>query len=704
MRNIMNKNLNNTIKQLKRFFDSSGGTFIEPDREILMGAATFHEEGTVVPILKQDSNTYLHFYQICSRPFDSHSSSDKMRSSLFVQYQVVMAANDERFALDITYDALKALGIDPQNYVIEPLEDNWKSPSLGAFGTGWEVRVNGVEVAQVTYMQKMCGQKLNQPYIELTFGVDRLTAILSNTHDISLLSKAKEHDDDFDLEKEFEIFHEKEQKFNKQFDGVKSIEDYIEEQTSVSIDYGYKILLEYLHYASHAFNMLEIYKYQDSIVATHSKETLLKKIKKLSKKIASILYVDNLEKIKLHKEGCKDKNNIHTSYIELDLNIEDTIHAKSKEGRDSIAYSILRDDFPSITLDECLVYNLRAVKEPTEFAIDNFKKKIQSMCYVKIISVIHKGIDFDEYSRTSLICKTSGVPYGEFKDVEKGYRAFLCFIDTVLDRCNYGEASHEIYKFFISKIRGIHPAALCDECDLNFLSAFSEILEMLYSITLFGFTETKNLDFYRSKISSIAEHIKNIMTFEKDEPCFVVRNNVLNSIFDVAGNYINHRLHVSELLEDILKRIISSNTNSTIHKNIATHISKKINRLDVSFELCDMENIWKVFIVYKAFVRIKKKGCMSCFSENNIVKMPFFDLLYSSYEALSNIYVDGIFNKIDLDSELRDKTIEFLNLAASMNTHYSIEEIFPELSKFVDSHVDIDNFDGLKQALHRELK
>jgi glycyl-tRNA synthetase alpha chain len=141
------------------------------------------------------------------RPTDGRYGDNPFRLQHYYQFQVVLKPAPENVQ-DLYLQSLVALGIDPSAHDIRFVEDDWESPTLGAWGLGWEVWVDGMEVTQFTYFQQCGGYELNPITAELTYGLERITMYLSGIDNV------------FDLEwghgvKYREVHHRTEVEFSK---------------------------------------------------------------------------------------------------------------------------------------------------------------------------------------------------------------------------------------------------------------------------------------------------------------------------------------------------------------------------------------------------------------------------------------------------------------------------------------------------------
>lgn len=119
------------------------------------------------------------YVEPCRRPTDGRYGENPNRYQHYYQYQVLIKPSPE--GIQETYlDSLRALGIQPEEHDIRFVEDNWESPTLGAWGVGWEVWLDGMEVTQFTYFQQCGGIDCRPVSIEITYGLERLAMYLQN--------------------------------------------------------------------------------------------------------------------------------------------------------------------------------------------------------------------------------------------------------------------------------------------------------------------------------------------------------------------------------------------------------------------------------------------------------------------------------------------------------------------------------------------
>jgi len=119
----------------------------------------------------------------CRRPTDGRYGENPNRLQHYFQYQVIMQPNPSN-SQELYLDSLKALGVNPLEHDIRFVEDNWESPTLGAWGCGWEVWLNGMEITQFTYFQQAGGIEIKPVAVELTYGLERIAMYLQNVDSV----------------------------------------------------------------------------------------------------------------------------------------------------------------------------------------------------------------------------------------------------------------------------------------------------------------------------------------------------------------------------------------------------------------------------------------------------------------------------------------------------------------------------------------
>ena len=168
------------IFTLQQYWAKQGCVILQP-YDMEMGAGTFHT-ATFLRALGPEPWKAA-YVQPSRRPKDGRYGENPNRLQHYYQFQVVLKPSPENIQ-ELYLDSLRALGIDTQVHDIRFVEDDWESPSLGAWGLGWEVWLNGMEVTQFTYFQEV-GSLACKPVLgEITYGIERLAMYLQGVENV----------------------------------------------------------------------------------------------------------------------------------------------------------------------------------------------------------------------------------------------------------------------------------------------------------------------------------------------------------------------------------------------------------------------------------------------------------------------------------------------------------------------------------------
>ena len=185
------------ILTLHDFWSAEAGCVILQPYDMRMGAGTFHTATTLRALGPEPWNAA--FVQPCRRPTDGRYGENPNRLQHYYQYQVILKPNpDDLQALYL--GSLAAIGIDPKLHDIRFVEDDWENPTVGAWGLGWEVWCDGMEVTQFTYFQQMGGFDCKPVAGELTYGLERLAMYIQgvdNVYDLAFNSSGVSYGDVF---------------------------------------------------------------------------------------------------------------------------------------------------------------------------------------------------------------------------------------------------------------------------------------------------------------------------------------------------------------------------------------------------------------------------------------------------------------------------------------------------------------------------
>lgn len=270
------------IFTLQKFWASQGCIILQPiDMEV--GAGTFHTASFLRAIGPEPWQAA--YVQPCRRPTDGRYGENPNRLQHYYQFQVILKPSPDNIQ-ELYLDSLRAIGIDPLLHDIRFVEDNWESPTLGAWGLGWEVWQNGMEITQFTYFQQVGGLACKPVTGEITYGLERLAMHLQNVESI------------YDLEwtpgvTYGDVFHQNEvemSKFNFEYANVEELFkqfDFFEQESQRLIEANlplpaYEMVLK----ASHTFNLLDA---RHAISVTERQRFILR-VRNLSRAVAENYY------------------------------------------------------------------------------------------------------------------------------------------------------------------------------------------------------------------------------------------------------------------------------------------------------------------------------------------------------------------------------------------------------------------------------
>ena len=178
------KSFQEIILRLQDYWAKAGCAILQPyDMEV--GAGTFHPATTLRSL--GDRAWAAAYVQPSRRPTDGRYGENPNRLQHYYQYQVIIKPSPPDLQA-LYLGSLEAIGIDMSTHDIRFVEDDWESPTLGAWGLGWEVWMNGLEVSQFTYFQQVGGLTCTPTPGEITYGLERLTMALQgvdNVYDLS---------------------------------------------------------------------------------------------------------------------------------------------------------------------------------------------------------------------------------------------------------------------------------------------------------------------------------------------------------------------------------------------------------------------------------------------------------------------------------------------------------------------------------------
>ena len=168
------------IFKLQEYWAAHGCVVLQPyDNEV--GAGTFHPATTLRSLGPEAWKTA--YVQPSRRPTDGRYGENPNRLQHYYQFQVIIKPSPDNI-VELYLDSLKVIGIEPHDHDVRFVEDDWESPTLGAWGLGWEVWLNGMEITQFTYFQQVGGIECRPVPAELTYGLERLAMYIQGVDSI----------------------------------------------------------------------------------------------------------------------------------------------------------------------------------------------------------------------------------------------------------------------------------------------------------------------------------------------------------------------------------------------------------------------------------------------------------------------------------------------------------------------------------------
>ena len=270
------------IITLQNYWADKGCVILQPyDMEV--GAGTFHTATFLRSLGPERWNAA--YVQPSRRPTDGRYGDNPNRLQHYYQFQVVLKPNPPNIQ-ELYLGSLEAIGIDPLVHDVRFVEDNWESPTLGAWGLGWEIWLNGMEVTQFTYFQQVGGLECFPVTGEITYGLERLAMYVQGVDSVYDLVWA---DGEFGRVTYGDVFHQNEVEqstYNFEHADVPMMGqmfDFYEQQADKLVEAGlplpaYEMVLK----ASHAFNLLDA---RGAISVTERQRFILR-VRTLARKVA----------------------------------------------------------------------------------------------------------------------------------------------------------------------------------------------------------------------------------------------------------------------------------------------------------------------------------------------------------------------------------------------------------------------------------
>ena len=265
------------------------GCVVQQPYDLEVGAGTFHPATFLRSLGPEPWNTA--YVQPSRRPTDGRYGENPNRLQHYYQFQVILKpAPDD--VLDLYLDSLRRVGIDPARHDIRFVEDDWESPTLGAWGLGWEVWLDGMEITQFTYFQQVGGIDLMPISAEITYGVERIAMYMQKKESV------------FDLEwvdgiTYGDVFHQNEVEYSRynfeaaDVDALFRFFDGYEKEALRVLDRGLVLpAYDWVLKCSHTFNLLDA----RGAISVTERTSYIARVRNLARRCAE-MYLDSRRRL-----------------------------------------------------------------------------------------------------------------------------------------------------------------------------------------------------------------------------------------------------------------------------------------------------------------------------------------------------------------------------------------------------------------------
>ncbi|GHS01304.1 glycine--tRNA ligase alpha subunit [Helicobacter pylori] len=290
------------LLKLQEYWKDQGCLVIQP-YDIPAGAGTFHPATLLRSLDKKPWN--VAYVAPSRRPTDGRYGENPNRLGSYYQFQVVIKPSPSNIQ-ELYLKSLEVLGINLSEHDIRFVEDNWESPTLGAWGLGWEVWLDGMEVTQFTYFQQVGGIPCNPIPVEITYGLERLAMYVQKVENILEIEWAKK---DHDSVNYAQVHLESEYEFSKYHFEIASVKRLLEMFKNAQAEALHclenKLPLpayDFVMLCSHFFNILDARK----AISVAERQNYILQIRDLAKGCA-VLYKEQEEEREEHLKNALTK-------------------------------------------------------------------------------------------------------------------------------------------------------------------------------------------------------------------------------------------------------------------------------------------------------------------------------------------------------------------------------------------------------------
>lgn len=278
----------NLILSLQNYW-AEQGCIIQQPYDIEKGAGTFNPATFLRALGPEPWN--VAYVEPSRRPTDGRYGENPNRLQHYYQFQVLLKPSPQNIQ-DLYLDSLKSFGVDPLAHDIRFVEDDWESPTLGAWGLGWEVWLDGMEITQFTYFQQCGGFELKPIPGEITYGIERIAMYLQgvdNVYDLEWVNGIKYGDIHHQTEVQFSHYNFEEADTDMLFQLFDMYEKESLQLVAKDLVFpAYDFVLK----CSHAFNLLDA----RSAISVTERASYIGRVRHMSK-LCAAAYIDQREKL-----------------------------------------------------------------------------------------------------------------------------------------------------------------------------------------------------------------------------------------------------------------------------------------------------------------------------------------------------------------------------------------------------------------------
>jgi glycyl-tRNA synthetase alpha chain len=266
------------ILTLQKFWADRGCVLQQP-WDVEKGAGTYNKATFLRALGPEPWN--VAYVEPCRRPTDGRYGENPNRLGAYFQFQVLLKPSPDD-VLDLYWESLAAIGIDKMEHDLRLVEDDWEQPTLGAWGLGWEVWIDGMEATQFTYFQQVGGIELDPVPAEITYGLERIAMFLQGVDSVYDLEWAPgvsygqiRHQE----EVEFSHFHFEQANTEMHFEWF----DQYESEAERLMEQGLILpAYDYIMKASHTFNVLDA----RGAISVTERQKYIRRIRSLARMVA----------------------------------------------------------------------------------------------------------------------------------------------------------------------------------------------------------------------------------------------------------------------------------------------------------------------------------------------------------------------------------------------------------------------------------